>query len=804
MEKLNVVLVALNEKFLNQAISTLNFDRANLITIITEGIPEEFLLMNDEKIPVFPFAAIQEILNEGKDFIWLINGFVNGVSDIWTTKKFLISNGIPEENIVNFEVLPHISFEWLGNLRYIEEHGADFFATGISYTEVGLDLNYIPPLRGGVNLSGSNQDLQQSYLTAKHVFEHVKPGTIKFVLIGLAPYSFRYDNAESFSVCSRNLQYMLALNNKEQETRHDYLLKALVNDKLKNIFVQTTAQKADLNFERLKRVVNAELPARALVNWENELDNLTKKLRPQTIQKNIQILKDYIKLCLDNGAKPVGVVLPFAPAMHDNYSEELLTLFRLAVQQLEESYDFKCIDLFDLNLDYDCFYNMAHLNLKGAALSSLILSLNLHEENILSAEDFCGMNYRYFQLLANFVAPETYNSFIERVFKKSVELIRRKDKIKVGFVLYDSSMWSGDDLYNYFAADEKFEPTIFLCLRNDKPKAEIIEKEFCHGVDQFKSRGLNVVAVNDKNFSVPEQDLLIFLAPYFEPLPLSLRLENISAKTLVMYVPYAISITKFNLYIQPIFNVVWKAFFTSTMELEDYKERVLTGMPNGLFSGYPKMDIFFKDNADFRFNWKTTQPDAKKIIWAPHWSINDGVNIATFQWNYKFLYLFASEHPEISWVVKPHPNLFFSAVKSGLFRTTKDFEAYLQAWNDLPNAQVYTGAYYQDIFATSDGMIHDCSSFVAEYQYVDKPMIYLTRSTQNFYNLGEEILRASYLVDGQDLDAIAALIQRIFIEGDDFKAAERKEIFDKYLNYPKYNGMLASEFIYKSIANDLK
>ena len=101
-------------------------------------------------------------------------------------------------------------------------------------------------------------------------------------------------------------------------------------------------------------------------------------------------------------------------------------------------------------------------------------------------------------------------------------------------------------------------------------------------------------------------------------------------------------------------------------------------------------------------------------------------------------------------------------------------------------------------------MIHDCSSFVAEYQYVDKPMIYLTRSTQNFYNLGEEILRASYLVDGQDLDAIAALIQRIFIEGDDFKAAERKEIFDKYLNYPKYNGMLASEFIYKSIANDLK
>ena len=47
-------------------------------------------------------------------------------------------------------------------------------------------------------------------------------------------------------------------------------------------------------------------------------------------------------------------------------------------------------------------------------------------------------------------------------------------------------------------------------------------------------------------------------------------------------------------------------------------------------------------------------------------------------------------------------------------------------------------------------------------------------------------------------------IQRVFIEGKDDKAAERRELFDKYLNYPKTNGMLASEFIYKSIADEFK
>ena len=48
------------------------------------------------------------------------------------------------------------------------------------------------------------------------------------------------------------------------------------------------------------------------------------------------------------------------------------------------------------------------------------------------------------------------------------------------------------------------------------------------------------------------------------------------------------------------------------------------------------------------------------------------------------------------------------------------------------------------------------------------------------------------------------MIQRVFIEGDDYKAAQRREVFDKHLNYPKANGMSASEFIYKNIADELK
>lgn len=804
LSKLNVVLVVLNEQYLERTLQTLNLNNANLVAIVVDGNKGKVFNVGKKEIPIISFAQIQSLLDRGKDFVWLINGYINGVGDIWRMKKFLMNGGVPEDNIVNFEILSHISLSWLANLRYIEKNGVDFFATGISYTEVGLDLRYIPHTSGrGVNLACSNQDLQQAYLTAKHIFEHVKPGTIKFVLIGLAPYDFRYTNAEAFSVCSRNLQYMLALNSASKNL-HDELLKILVSDKVNQLINGTTEQKADLNLNGLKNFFNSELPAKAVINWEAELDNLTKKLRPQVIEQNLNILKAYINLCHENGAKPVGVVFPFPPIIRKNYDTELLTNFRAAIRQLKENHGFTCVDLFDLELGYDCFYNMAHLNLKGAAMASTLLGFRLHNEGIITTEKFCDMSYRYFNDLAWILSKKNYNVFLPKIFAQSAKLICDKNKIKIGFVLYDSALWCGDDLYNFFTDDPRFEPTIFLCHRIDKLNDELIRNDFEHGVEQFKSRGLNVIPIAAKDATIPKQDVLIFLTPYFEVLPNTFQLSNLSARTLLFYIPYGFNSTANGfIYNTPLYHICQKLFFDTQYHINLLERECRTGMSRGIYSGYPKMDIFFKDKANCKFEWKSARRNAKKIVWAPHWSINEGIRYATFQWNYRFMYEFAKAHPEISWVVKPHPNLLYSAVSTGLFPTAKAFLQYLKDWNALPNAQVVTGGYYQEIFATSDGMIHDCGSFIAEYQYTHKPMIYLRRDTQKFNDLGAAILNVSYLVDGQDLNGIAALMQKVFIEGNDPKFRERLKFFNEHLNYFAQNGMLASEFIFKNISDEL-
>ena len=384
VEKMPVILVVLNKNALNDALMTLNLEKANIIAILIND-----LIPNNDRgqinvgkiiVPVFSFSYLKNFTALKDKAYFLLSGFVRGVADFWKMAKLLMANGISKDHILNFHVLGHISQQWIGNIRYIEKNLVDYFATGISYTEVGLDIDQILNAKG-INLSSSNQDLRQGYFTAKYVFEHVKPKSIKFVLIGLAPYSLHYDNSESFSVCTRNLQYIWTLRNFKSGTVHDKVLQILVNDSIKNLPSKITDKQADLNYISIKKAADQIFSAKALIYWEDELKNLTKKFRPEVFERNVQILEDYIKLCLENGARPVAVVWPFAPVMRENYDQNLLVNFRNTLRLFEKAYDFKFVDLFDLPLGYDCFYNMAHLNIRGAYLSSSVLNIKLRSSN---------------------------------------------------------------------------------------------------------------------------------------------------------------------------------------------------------------------------------------------------------------------------------------------------------------------------------------------------------------------------------------------------------------------------------------
>ena len=797
MKKIPAILLMLNEARLKETVSSLDLNKIEPVAVVFNGADNKSLQLGAQKIPAFSFNSIDTLLKRGANCLWLLGGLPStNISDVWLTAKFLIDEGIPRDNIINCIIAPHLSRSWIANLRYVERNPVDFFVTGISYTEVGLDLNQISAGKG-INLSCSNQDLHQGYRIAKHVFEHQQ--AVKFVLIGLTPYSFRYDNQKAFAVCTRNLQYLLTLNLAPQ-SEHDKRLMQILSPNVKRYCDAVTDADADPNFERLKRAVNRDITPTLLANWEHELDNLTKKFWVDTVEHNLDTLEDYIKLCIEHGAKPIGVVLPFAPIIRRHYPQDLLLHFRQTLRR----YDFDVIDLFDLELDYKCFYNMSHLNFKGARQASDLINVGLVEKKIIAPSDMLRADYAKLHDLSSKLDRDRFNALTDKIFESAVQKLRRKDKLKLGFVLYDASMWCGDELYQLFAQSDRYAPTVFLCLRRDQADEPTVIKDFHHGVEQFKAKGINVVAVEENETALERQDVLIFLTPYLDVLPQAFRLKNLTAETLSAYIPYGMH-TSSNKGIcnLPIVLSAWKTFFDTEDTVKFYQTNCRTRAPRGYCSGYPKMDYFFADNQS-KYEWKTAQSNATKIIWAPHWSINDGVKYSTFHWNYKFFYDYAKAHSETAWVVKPHPNLLFSAVKEKLFPSAEAFEEYLNRWNELPNAKVETGAYYYDIFASSDGMIHDSGSFTLEYQYTHKPMLFLRRDSQHFGEFALELMEKTYCADGKDHDKIAKFIEQILIAKRDPKEQARREFFDKYLNYRRFNGMPASEYIFNAIDKPLR
>ena len=515
-------------------------------------------------------------------------------------------------------------------------------------------------------------------------------------------------------------------------------------------------------------------------------------------------MEDYIKLCIDNGAKPIAILFPFAAVLKENYSREILMPLRRELHNLKKIYDFKFIDLFDAQTDYDCFSDLTHLNLKGAALASMAIDFKLRGDEFFPLEKIARLNYENIFDVSSFLSKDDFNESIEKYFKLAAKKIRGKKKIKVGFVSDDPSVWCGDFLYNMFAKNKRCETTFFLCLQKSMRNQPLILEDFRRGIENFKSRGINVVAVTNDEQTFSAQDLLIMLRPYFHYLPESFALPSIGAETLMAYIPYGFNTSAWKVCDTPIHRFGLKLFFESKKHIALIEENCRVGASRCFYSGYPKLDAFYKNPEKLKFDWKTARPDAKKIIYAPHWSIASGIFYATFQYNWKFMYEFAKAHQEISWVFKPHPLLLASAVGHKVFPSEAAFREYLQAWDALPNAKVFTGSYYQGLFATSDGMIMDCGSWIGEYQYTHKPIIFLTRDTQKFNELGNKIMNILYRVDGRNLKGISELMQKIFIEGKDEMFEARRKFFDEHMNYMKANGMTASEFIFKTIATELK
>lgn len=396
----------------------------------------------------------------------------------------------------------------------------------------------------------------------------------------------------------------------------------------------------------------------------------------------------------------------------------------------------------------------------------------------------------------------------ERKRNAFVKTLKNKQKIIVAFFLQSPSVWKYDRLYLLFEKSERFEPVVVITpfnvhLNYDKGEMRNVMKQseefarksgyrYFQTFDNERNKWLNV-----KKTLNP--DIIFYTKPYKDTLP-QYHIYRFKGK-LNCYAPYGVmNIDIFRIvYNLPFHNLLWR-FFVETEYQRGYSQQYQTcGGANTVVSGSLGMEPLMLPDYKPADVWKPQSVRKKRIIWAPHHTVDYLFNFSNFFAYCDFMLELAEKYKdEIQIAFKPHPVLKFKLINIwGAERT----EAYYQRWRDLPNGQLEDG-YYADLFLTSDAMIHDCASFTAEYLYTRKPTMFIVKDKDaNHWNtFGQKCFDLHY--HAYQPSDVEDYIKNVVIAGNDTMQPERDEFYKEYL-YPK-DGVMPSQKIVDTLMQTIE
>jgi len=392
---------------------------------------------------------------------------------------------------------------------------------------------------------------------------------------------------------------------------------------------------------------------------------------------------------------------------------------------------------------------------------------------------------------------------VQSNYPKVLARIKNKNKIKVAFFLIHHADWKYEGVFHLMDEDERFDPVVVVCPYTTYGE-EFMLRVMNQAYETFKKEGYRVIkSLNEKSgewLDVKKEiqpDMVCFTSPWDLTRPEYLVSNYLD--TLSCYVPYGYKISflyeaHFN---RPMQNLVWKFFLETDIHKKLSLKYSQNSAVNTLVTGYPGMDKFLQKNDQHLDVWKIKDKKVKRIIWAPHHSIHGmggTLNYSTFLRFADFLFKIADQHKDdIQIAFKPHPILRVNLSKQEVWGKEKTDE-YFQKWIDLTNGQLVEGE-YMDLFLTSDGMIHDSGSFLIEYLYTNKPVMFLWNDDsipERFNEVGKMALTKLYR--GNNKNDIEKFICDIIINGNDSLKEERIQFFNTVITPP--NQVSASENIY--------
>jgi hypothetical protein len=417
--------------------------------------------------------------------------------------------------------------------------------------------------------------------------------------------------------------------------------------------------------------------------------------------------------------------------------------------------------------------------------------LNIRQHVIITRENI----ERYFSY---FRQQEKYRETVLRIWEKFAD----GGKVRIGFFIIYDSVFSARPLYEAMLQDEHFYPFIIVApdvLRGIDNMIDQSRKTYDSLSRKYKNVyvGYDEVTGDFIDFS-DRIDMAYFASPYDEMTHEYFTVQYLMKKCILpIHTNYGYLMSRYSRKISrlPSYNYFWKVFTESEKNMSELKRFQPLKGRNAVVSGYCKMDGLAAQ--------KVIPRTRKRIIIAPHHAIPNSYIIEYSNFlEYADLFLeLPQKYPDIDFVFRPHPLLFITLRKVQYWGNEK-VDKYLEDLLRNENIMYSTEGEYLDIFANSDGMIHDCGSFLAEYLFTGKPACYMLKNRKvikkNLAGSGLPCLKNHYKAYNEG--DILSYINNVIIQGNDSMERHRIDFVEKKLkvNYPNVANFI-KDYIKKEI-----
>lgn len=395
----------------------------------------------------------------------------------------------------------------------------------------------------------------------------------------------------------------------------------------------------------------------------------------------------------------------------------------------------------------------------------------------------------------------------QRNLPKLRDNIFSKEKIKVVFFPINLGMWKNDYLFRLMMEHPRFDPYIvsFFVPVDSREFQLVNQREMA---DVFKEKGFPYFdmydSTNDKWFDVKtfKPDIIFYTQAVDVAYP-QYKIKALWKNCLFYYIPYCLGMENqrrgYNTLLD---NICEKFFAPSEFHMQEYSSFFLNKGKNLVFTGYPSFDYLTKPEHRPNYRWKCTD-ERKKIIWAPHHSITskDILSYSNFLSIADDMVELAKKYRDnIQFVFKPHPRLKpkLELLDSwGVERTEK----YYNQWSMMSNTSFEDGSYFE-LFLTSDAMIHDCSTFMAEYLLTEKPVAFMLKENAglNLNKYAQQCYRQHYVL--HSMEEIEDFINNVVLNENDVMRKDRVEFVHNKL-LPKGDNSVAQN-IFNQIVKELR